>query len=106
MILAQFEVTKIGPMYREANSKFSRCEAVVGVREANSEAQTLIKIDLVVSHKDEETLGTVKARILSESEKILRAAANSLAGKTVQELHAETDVESARALEQIARDHL
>ena len=61
MRIADFEITNIGPVFRNQRpSPFARCFMNVGFAEDDSNAISVFTLNLVVRYTDDETLETEK----------------------------------------------
>jgi hypothetical protein len=92
--IASFEITKIGPTFRDMDKPFSRCFADLSLADEGDDAQSMISFNIVYRGSDSETLEARKTKILAECVRLLKEGANLLEGTTVQSLYKTTDSES------------
>ena len=97
MRLCYFEVSRIGPTFRDMTPPFSRCHARLGLAEDGSESVSEIRFNIVYAAQGSETLDTVKSNLLAECLHLLREGVHLLEGKTVQSFYEITDAERKRS---------
>jgi hypothetical protein len=89
MTLVTFEITSIGPMFREMDPPFARCKVSIGVWDEGGRegaAVDSIDLDLVITHEDSDSLGALKSRALLSAARVLQEAAALLKARDVKSL--------------------
>lgn len=93
MKLSKFEIVKVGPVFRDIQPPFSRCEVEIGVRDVNSRTNSIITLNLAMPEQGEETVKALHARILAEARRVIESAASLLDGHDVAALHTIVDAD-------------
>lgn len=100
MRFTYFTVQSIGAA--TGGDDFYRCDALLGMADDNKNPSHEIRFSIAYTGPTDDSVDTVRSKILAECVRLMKEGASLLDGKTIQSLGELSEAETARILKSIS----